>query len=75
MSAPRDLRQPVAFEVSLSRSESEQQDVVMGSPIADKAPTPATLNSSETTMASSLQRVQEFDTNMMELDTAVDELK
>jgi len=75
VSAPRDLRQPVAFEVSLSRSESEQQDVVMGSPIADKAPTPATLNSSETTMASSLQRVQEFDTNMMELDTAVDELK
>jgi len=47
------------------------------SPPTDKAnETPLTnLNVSETTMASSQQRVQEFDNNMMELDAAVDDLK
>ena len=88
-SVPRDLRQPVSFEVSLERSHSEHQDVQMAEvegpnqnvtppsdKIKDSNQTPLTqnMNASETTMASSQQRVNEVD-NMMELDSAVDDLK
>lgn len=51
----RDLRQPVAFEVSLERGHSEQ-DVQMtdnSSPAKNKGDNETNLNASETTMASS----------------------